>query len=139
MQREERGRGGGGGEKEGRHLIAQQCGRQKEREVESERERDYCLLESSNLELCHEYQRLYSPTVNASLSLCSPIENAAELQLPKLYTDNSLTLRLKTTQQQLSTPSVHNYSYQKRTLKDSASKDTFSVDFLKMSVQQLKK
>lgn len=50
----------------GRHFIEQQCGRQKEREVE--REIDYCLLESSNLELCHEYQRLYSPTVNASLS-----------------------------------------------------------------------
>lgn len=42
--------------REGRHFVAQQCGRQREGEVE--RERDYCLLESSNLRLCHEYQRL---------------------------------------------------------------------------------
>lgn len=63
-----KGRGEGGERERGeRRFIAQQCGRQKEGEVESER--DYCLLESSNLELCHEYQRLHSPTVNASLSL----------------------------------------------------------------------
>lgn len=120
-----RGRGGEGG----RHFIAQQCGRQKEREVESERERDYCLLESSNLELCHEYQRLYSPTVNASL--CSPHwkrSGIAAAQIIHRYL--TFTLRCKTTQ--LSTPCIHNYSNQTGT--HTSSEDTFSVD-----VQQLKK
>lgn len=43
----------------GRRFMAQQCG-------ETRRERDYCLLESGNLKLCHEYQRLQLHTLSAS-------------------------------------------------------------------------
>lgn len=63
-----------------------------------EGERDYCLLESSNLELCHEYQR-YSPGVNAppnthtSLALFAPpLKTQRNCRCPKLHTDISFTL-----------------------------------------------
>lgn len=49
--RKTEGTNGGGGT-----FMAQQC------ERNGEGERDYCLLESSDLRLCHEYQRLSSPT-----------------------------------------------------------------------------
>lgn len=129
--------------REGRHFIQQQCGRQK---GEREREIIACLraaILSCAMNTKDTALELTPPPPNTHLSrsLCSPIENAAELQMPKTTHRYLFYSLLKAAEQQPSSKSICNYSYQTsmRTDPTSTDKSTLLSRFHWMSMQQFTK